>query len=242
MTFFCTIIPGLIEGSCVQYACDSTMKVVFTSSQPSIVVSYDPMQGTHSVWALRKVTHDVGELPEVHKNRRLCSCWFEYFHQERSTVLRYPTEPGGTLLGLMASGFLTSHLRNTSRLDSPGGCGAAGGPGTGSRCRKARFLFLYLTQYFTLLDPVFELWQVVFLHADALICCLKACLIFPFVLLFLSSFAVGSPLHYSALHSHQSRIVTSSPGVHSRVHSPSISNMAALRWLKRKIFWFNTDV
>uniref|UniRef100_A0A3B3C1J0 Anaphase-promoting complex subunit 1 n=1 Tax=Oryzias melastigma TaxID=30732 RepID=A0A3B3C1J0_ORYME len=129
---------GLIEGSCVQYACDSTMKVVFTSSQPSIVVSYDPMQGTHSVWALRKVTHDV--------------------------VLRYPTEPGGTLLGLMASGFLTSHLRNTSRLDSPGGCGAAGGPGTGS----------------------------------------------------------------SALHSHQSRIVTSSPGVHSRVHSPSISNMAAL--------------
>ncbi|XP_011482572.1 anaphase-promoting complex subunit 1 isoform X2 [Oryzias latipes] len=142
---------GLIQGSCVQYACDSTMKVLFTSSQPSMVVSYDPMQGTHSVWALRKVTHD-----------------------ERSTVLRYPTEPGGTLLGLMASGFLTSHLRNTSRLDSPGGCGAAGGPGTGS------------------------------------------------------SFAVGSPLHYSILHSHQSRIVTSSPGIHSRVHSPNISNMAAL--------------
>uniref|UniRef100_A0A8C8DW23 Anaphase-promoting complex subunit 1 n=1 Tax=Oryzias sinensis TaxID=183150 RepID=A0A8C8DW23_9TELE len=117
---------GLIQGSCVQYACDSTMKVLFTSSQPSMVVSYDPMQGTHSVWALRKVTHD-----------------------ERSTVLRYPTEPGGTLLGLMASGFLTSHLRNTSRLDSPGGCGT-------------------------------------------------------------------------------SRIVTSSPGVHSRVHSPNISNMAAL--------------
>uniref|UniRef100_A0A3P9JNL6 Anaphase-promoting complex subunit 1 n=1 Tax=Oryzias latipes TaxID=8090 RepID=A0A3P9JNL6_ORYLA len=132
---------GLIQGSCVQYACDSTMKVLFTCSQPSMVVSYDPMQGTHSVWALRKVTHD-----------------------ERSTVLRYPTEPGGTLLGLMASGFLTSHLRNTSRLDSPGGCGAAGGPGTGS----------------------------------------------------------------SILHSHQSRIVTSSPGVHSRVHSPNISNMAAL--------------
>uniref|UniRef100_A0A8C7Z098 Anaphase-promoting complex subunit 1 n=1 Tax=Oryzias sinensis TaxID=183150 RepID=A0A8C7Z098_9TELE len=132
---------GLIQGSCVQYACDSTMKVLFTSSQPSMVVSYDPMQGTHSVWALRKVTHD-----------------------ERSTVLRYPTEPGGTLLGLMASGFLTSHLRNTSRLDSPGGCGTAGGPGTGS----------------------------------------------------------------SILHSHQSRIVTSSPGVHSRVHSPNISNMAAL--------------
>uniref|UniRef100_A0AAQ6AHN8 Anaphase-promoting complex subunit 1 n=1 Tax=Amphiprion ocellaris TaxID=80972 RepID=A0AAQ6AHN8_AMPOC len=82
---------------------------------------------------------------------------------ERSTVLRCPAEPVGTPLGLMASGFLTSHLRNISRLDSPGGSGAPG-PGTGT----------------------------------------------------------------SALHSHQSRIMTSSPGLHSRVHSPSISNMAAL--------------
>uniref|UniRef100_I3IXS1 Anaphase-promoting complex subunit 1 n=1 Tax=Oreochromis niloticus TaxID=8128 RepID=I3IXS1_ORENI len=131
---------GLFEGSRVQYVSDSAMKIVFTCCQPSIVVSYDTVQGIHSVWTLRKVTHD-----------------------ERSTVLRCPAEPVGTPLGLMASGFLTSHLRNVSRLDSPGGTGPS-----------------------------------------------------------------GSPLHYSALHSHQSRIVTSSPGIHSRVHSPSISNMAAL--------------
>uniref|UniRef100_A0A665T3E7 Anaphase-promoting complex subunit 1 n=1 Tax=Echeneis naucrates TaxID=173247 RepID=A0A665T3E7_ECHNA len=128
---------GLFDGSRVQYASDSTMKIVFSCSQPSIVVSYDTVQGIHTVWALRKVTHD-----------------------ERSTVLRCPAEPADTPLGLMASGFLTSHFRNISRLDSPG--------------------------------------------------------------------VTGSPLHYSALHSHQSRIVTSSPGLHSRVHSPSISNMAAL--------------
>uniref|UniRef100_UPI003AAE3DC1 anaphase-promoting complex subunit 1 n=1 Tax=Centroberyx gerrardi TaxID=166262 RepID=UPI003AAE3DC1 len=141
---------GLFEGSRVQYVSDSTMKIVFSCCQPSIVVSYDTVQGTHSVWALRKVTHD-----------------------ERSTVLRCPVEPVGTPLGLMASGFLTSHLRNVSRLDSPGGGGGAGlGPGTGP--------------------------------------------------------SSGSPLHYSALHSHQGRIMTSSPGFHSRVHSPSISNMAAL--------------
>uniref|UniRef100_A0A4W6EXS5 Anaphase-promoting complex subunit 1 n=1 Tax=Lates calcarifer TaxID=8187 RepID=A0A4W6EXS5_LATCA len=125
---------GLFEGSRVQYASDSTMKIIFSCCQPSIVVSYDTVQGIHSVWALRKVTHE-----------------------ERSTVLRCPSESVGTPMGLMASGFLTSHLRNISRLDSPGGSAPAG-----------------------------------------------------------------------ALHSHQSRIMTSSPGLHSRVHSPSISNMAAL--------------
>ena len=36
---------------------------------------------------------------------------------------------------------------------------------------------------------------------------------------------IGSPLHCHALHSR----MTSSPGHHSRTHSPSISNMAALR-------------
>uniref|UniRef100_A0A3P9N0J1 Anaphase-promoting complex subunit 1 n=1 Tax=Poecilia reticulata TaxID=8081 RepID=A0A3P9N0J1_POERE len=133
--------PGPFEGSRVQYVSDSNMKMVFTCCQPSIVVSYDTVQGTHTVWALRKVTDD-----------------------ERSLVLRCLTEPAGTPLGLMASGFLGSHLRNTSHLDSPGGSGGGG----------------------------------------------------------------GSPLHYSTLHSHPSRIMTSSPGVHSRVHSPNISNMAAL--------------
>uniref|UniRef100_A0A3B4FSC5 Anaphase-promoting complex subunit 1 n=1 Tax=Pundamilia nyererei TaxID=303518 RepID=A0A3B4FSC5_9CICH len=122
---------GLFEGR-VQYVSDSAMKIVFTCCQPSIVVSYDTVQGIHSVWTLRKVTHD-----------------------ERSTVLRCPAEPAGTPLGLMASGFLTSHLRNVSRHDS----------------------------------PVEQPNQVI---------------------------------------SRRSRIVTSSPGTHSRVHSPSISNMAAL--------------
>lgn len=41
-------------------------------------------------------------------------------------VLRCPTEPAGTPLGLMASGFLASHLRNASHLDSPGGSGGLG--------------------------------------------------------------------------------------------------------------------
>ncbi|XP_012733859.2 anaphase-promoting complex subunit 1 isoform X1 [Fundulus heteroclitus] len=143
---------GLFEGTRVQYVSDPNMKIVFTCCQPSIVISYDTVQGTHTVWALRKVTQD-----------------------ERSTVLRCPTEPAGTPMSLMASGFLTSHLRNASHLDSPGGCGAMG------------------------------------LSSAAGI-----------------SSALSSPLHYSALHSHQSRIMTSSPGVHPRVHSPSISNMAAL--------------
>uniref|UniRef100_A0A3Q3B1W3 Anaphase promoting complex subunit 1 n=1 Tax=Kryptolebias marmoratus TaxID=37003 RepID=A0A3Q3B1W3_KRYMA len=115
---------GLFEGSHVQYMSDSTMKIVFTCCQPSIVVSYDTVQGTHTVWALRKVTQDVI----------------------------------GTPLGLMASSFPTSHLRNISHLDSPVGSGTT-----------------------------------------------------------VLGFGSGT-----------SRIMTSSPGVHSRVHSPSISNMAAL--------------
>uniref|UniRef100_A0A8C6KYU9 Anaphase promoting complex subunit 1 n=1 Tax=Nothobranchius furzeri TaxID=105023 RepID=A0A8C6KYU9_NOTFU len=130
------------DSSTVHYMSDSTMKIVFTCCQPSILVSYDTVQGTHTVWALRKVTHD-----------------------ECSTVLRYPTEPVGKPLGLMASNFLTSHLRNISRLDSPGGSGTE----------------------------------------------LKS-----------------SPKHYNVLRSNPNRAVTSSPGAHSRVHSPNISNMAAL--------------
>ncbi|KAK1905988.1 Anaphase-promoting complex subunit 1 [Dissostichus eleginoides] len=145
---------GLFESSRVQYASEATMKIMFSCCQPSIVVSYDTVQGIHSVWALRIVTQD-----------------------ERSSVLRCTADPVGTPLGLMASGLLTSHLRNISRLDSPGGSGATGlGPGTATSC----------------------------------------------------AIGTSSPLHYSALHSHQSRIMTSSPGIHSRVHSPSISNMAAL--------------
>uniref|UniRef100_A0A8C5E962 Anaphase-promoting complex subunit 1 n=1 Tax=Gouania willdenowi TaxID=441366 RepID=A0A8C5E962_GOUWI len=121
---------GMFEGSSVQYVCDTSMKIVFTCCKPSIVVSYDTVQGIHSVWTLRNVTND-----------------------ERSAVLRFPAEAAGTPLGGMASGFLTSHL-----------------------------------------------------------------------------YIVGSasPLHYSALHSHHNRIMTSSPGSLSKTHSQNISNMAAL--------------
>uniref|UniRef100_A0A8C5E585 Anaphase-promoting complex subunit 1 n=1 Tax=Gouania willdenowi TaxID=441366 RepID=A0A8C5E585_GOUWI len=78
---------GMFEGSSVQYVCDTSMKIVFTCCKPSIVVSYDTVQGIHSVWTLRNVTND-----------------------ERSAVLRFPAEAAGTPLGGMASGFLTSHL------------------------------------------------------------------------------------------------------------------------------------
>ncbi|CAL1577909.1 unnamed protein product [Knipowitschia caucasica] len=141
-------------GSGVQYVSDTTMKIVFSCSEPSMMVTYDTLQGTHSVWALRQVTHD-----------------------EKNTVLRCPSEPVGTPMGVVASSFLTSHLRNISRLDSPGGPGVTG-------------------------------------HGVATV----------------PSCAVGtsSPLHFSGLHGHQSRIMMSSPGFHSRVGSPSISNMAAL--------------
>ncbi|XP_010782937.1 anaphase-promoting complex subunit 1-like [Notothenia coriiceps] len=146
---------GLIENSRVQYASDATMKIVFSCCQPSIVVSYDTVQGIHSVWALRKVTQD-----------------------ERFSVLRCTADPVSTPLGLKASALLTSHLRNISRLDSPGGSGVTGlGPGTAASCAIA-----------------------------------------------------SSPLHYTVLHGHPSRMITSSsPGIHPRVHSsPIISNMAAL--------------
>ncbi|XP_054654988.1 anaphase-promoting complex subunit 1 isoform X1 [Dunckerocampus dactyliophorus] len=145
---------GSSEGSRVEYMSDSMMKIVFTCCQPSIVVSYDTVQGTHSVWSLRKVTHE-----------------------ERSTVLRCPAEPFSGPLGFLATDFLMSHLRNYSRLDSPGGS------------KPAR------------LNPAAAPSGAV---------------------------AASSPLHYSTLHKHQSRILMSSPGIHSRIHSPGISNMAAL--------------
>uniref|UniRef100_A0A6Q2YLC4 Anaphase-promoting complex subunit 1 n=1 Tax=Esox lucius TaxID=8010 RepID=A0A6Q2YLC4_ESOLU len=122
---------GLFEAARVQYVSDSTMKIIFSSCEPSIVMTYDTVQGVHSVWALRKVT------PE-----------------EQSTVLKC-TEQVATPQGLLPPSFLTTHLRNVSRMDSP-----------------------------------------------------------------------GSPFHCHAMQN-QNRM-TSSPGLHSRTHSPSISSMAAL--------------
>lgn len=132
---FICVCPGPFEGSRVQYASDTTMTIVFSCCQPSLVVSYDTAQGIHSVWVLRKVTPDVSDPTDTHANNHrefVCPlCPASHHHQERSSVLRCPVDPGGTPMGLRASGFLTSHLRNISRLDSPGGSGLA--PGTGPR-------------------------------------------------------------------------------------------------------------
>lgn len=164
----------------------------------------------------------------------------------------------------MASGFLTSHLRNVSRHDSPGGTGPSGhGLGTGTRYWKWSSLIKWLADGQELVSVLLHFWVKQKSHClkiapqllGLLLChtdwTIKWYLMDYIALKIITSYklrdqnvsiwpgycfsscsAVGSssPLHYSALHSHQSRIVTSSPGTHSRVHSPSISNMAALRW------------
>uniref|UniRef100_A0A673NPR1 Anaphase-promoting complex subunit 1-like n=1 Tax=Sinocyclocheilus rhinocerous TaxID=307959 RepID=A0A673NPR1_9TELE len=122
---------GLFE-SRLQYVSDSALRVVFTCHEPSIIMTYDTQQCTHTVWTLRKVT------PE-----------------EQTTVLKCPDQAGPVHTPNAAPSLLSTHLRNVTRLDSP-----------------------------------------------------------------------ASPLHCHVLHN-QSRI-PASPGLHSRAHSPSISNMAAL--------------
>ncbi|XP_026795079.3 anaphase-promoting complex subunit 1 isoform X1 [Pangasianodon hypophthalmus] len=123
---------GLFETQRLQYVSDSALRVVFSCGEPSIIMTYDTLQCSHTIWALRKVT------PE-----------------EQSTVLKCPSQDGPAQTPTAAPTFLGAHLRSVSRLDSP-----------------------------------------------------------------------GSPLHCHALHN-QSR-VPSSPALHSRAHSPNISNMAAL--------------
>uniref|UniRef100_A0A672PRS3 Anaphase-promoting complex subunit 1 n=1 Tax=Sinocyclocheilus grahami TaxID=75366 RepID=A0A672PRS3_SINGR len=122
---------GLFE-SRLQYVSDSALRVVFTCHEPSIIMTYDTQQCTHTVWTLRKAT------PE-----------------EQTTVLKCPDQAGPVHTPNAAPSLLSTHLRNVTRLDSP-----------------------------------------------------------------------ASPLHCHVLHN-QSRI-PASPGLHSRAHSPSISNMAAL--------------
>uniref|UniRef100_A0A8C1SR90 Anaphase-promoting complex subunit 1 n=1 Tax=Cyprinus carpio TaxID=7962 RepID=A0A8C1SR90_CYPCA len=127
----------LIRSCCLfesrlQYVSDSALRVVFTCHEPSIIMTYDTQQCTHTIWSLRKVT------PE-----------------EQTTVLKCPDQAGPVHTPNAAPSLLSNHLRNVTRLDSP-----------------------------------------------------------------------ASPLHCHALHN-QSRI-PASPGLHSRAHSPSISNMAAL--------------
>lgn len=197
----------------MQYASDATMTIVFTCSQPSLVVFYDTMQGIHSVWALRKVTSDVsvqgGHVEN--SNGKFCLLSSQHsvpcFHQERSAVLPHPADPVGMPLGLIAPGFMTSHLRKISCPESAVGSGAYGlGTGTGSGCAALLINdnpFLNFCQNF---DSKEEL--------AVLCCCVAPILMYVF--------------DCSALHSHPTRLATLSPGLHSRAHSP-ISSMAALR-------------
>lgn len=50
---------GPFGSSRVQYVVDHTMKIVFLSAEPSIVMTYDSVQSLHSVWALRRVRAEV---------------------------------------------------------------------------------------------------------------------------------------------------------------------------------------
>ncbi|XP_077996954.1 anaphase-promoting complex subunit 1-like [Glandiceps talaboti] len=50
-------------GGCISrttYVTDQTQNIVFTSVKPSLVVTYDSLVGTHSVWTLRKATSEEG--------------------------------------------------------------------------------------------------------------------------------------------------------------------------------------
>ncbi|XP_075452467.1 anaphase-promoting complex subunit 1 [Ascaphus truei] len=86
---------GIFGSSRVQYVSDHTMRIVFTNSDPSIVMTYDTVQSSHTVWALRKVK------PE-----------------EQNVVLKYQEQQGTPQHG-MTSSSLTAHLRSVSKADSP---------------------------------------------------------------------------------------------------------------------------
>lgn len=46
-------------GGSLQYMNDPSLKLVFTSEDPSLVVLFDQRSGLHSVWKLRKATPQV---------------------------------------------------------------------------------------------------------------------------------------------------------------------------------------
>uniref|UniRef100_A0A8C5XAC6 Anaphase-promoting complex subunit 1 n=1 Tax=Malurus cyaneus samueli TaxID=2593467 RepID=A0A8C5XAC6_9PASS len=88
---------GVFGSSRVQYVADHTLRIVFLSADPSIVMTYDTVQSLHTIWALRRVK------PE-----------------EQSLVLKFP-EQGGTPQHMATNSSLTAHLRSFSKGDSPGG-------------------------------------------------------------------------------------------------------------------------
>ncbi|XP_036606766.1 anaphase-promoting complex subunit 1 [Trichosurus vulpecula] len=86
---------GLFGTSRVHYVADSAMKIVFLNADPSIIMTYDAVQGLHSLWILRRVK------PE-----------------EQNAVLKF-SEQGGTPQHVATSSSLTAHLRSLSKGDSP---------------------------------------------------------------------------------------------------------------------------
>ncbi|XP_019518433.1 PREDICTED: anaphase-promoting complex subunit 1 isoform X3 [Hipposideros armiger] len=88
---------SLFGSSRVQYVVDHTMKIVFLSTEPSIVMTYDSVQSLHSVWVLRRVRAE-----------------------EENVVLKF-SEQGGTPQNVPTSSSLTAHLRSLSKGDSPVG-------------------------------------------------------------------------------------------------------------------------
>ncbi|XP_043916095.1 anaphase-promoting complex subunit 1 [Protopterus annectens] len=81
----------------VQYVADHTLRIVFTSAEPSIMMTYDIVQCSHVVWTLRKVK------PE-----------------EQNVVLKLPDQTV-TPQHVSTSSSLTAHLRSVSKGDSPTG-------------------------------------------------------------------------------------------------------------------------
>uniref|UniRef100_A0A8C5QUZ9 Anaphase-promoting complex subunit 1 n=1 Tax=Leptobrachium leishanense TaxID=445787 RepID=A0A8C5QUZ9_9ANUR len=86
---------GIFGSSRVQYVSDNTMRIVYTDTDPSIVMTYDTLQSSHTVWTLRKVK------PE-----------------EQNSVLKFPDQLGTPQHG-MSHGSLAAHLRSVSKADSP---------------------------------------------------------------------------------------------------------------------------
>ncbi|KAK2520245.1 Anapc1 [Columba guinea] len=93
----CKSGAGVFGSGRVQYVADHTMRIVFLSAEPSIVMTYDTVQSLHTVWALRRVK------PE-----------------EQNTVLKF-SEQMGTPQHVATSSSLTAHLRSFSKGDSPVG-------------------------------------------------------------------------------------------------------------------------
>ncbi|KAB1256699.1 Anaphase-promoting complex subunit 1 [Camelus dromedarius] len=86
---------SLFGSSRVQYVVDHSMKIVFLNTDPSIVMTYDTVQGLHSLWALRRVKTE-----------------------EENVVLKF-SEQGGTPQNVATSSSLTAHLRSLSKGESP---------------------------------------------------------------------------------------------------------------------------